>query len=285
MKVELFNFWYFFWLVICFGFFFILYFILRNRSNKTKKIVLFIILFSALVLHFLKMLFPPYINNNIRLYNDSWFINICAANILIFPFIFISKSNKAKDYMFFIGIISGLLAIFYPVEPLEKANPTEEWLDVIRFYIHHMILWQVPLLMVVLKLHKVSYKSSLIVPTGLLLLMLFIMLNQILQSELGFIGLRGNDFYKIPYKNTSLIWGPTDDGLGRFFDIFCPQFFKTVPVGVNAGTPKYWPWFWLIFPCYILLTPLSFAISLIFDWQNLKKDIFFISHYKQNKIQ
>jgi hypothetical protein len=48
----------------------------------------------------------------------------------------------------------------------------------------------VPLLMVLLGLHKVSYKGIFSAPTGLLLLMLFIILNQIFQSELGFIPLR-----------------------------------------------------------------------------------------------
>jgi hypothetical protein len=102
--------------------------------------------------------------------------------------------------------------------------------------------------------------------------MLFIMLNQVLQSELGFISLRGSDMFNVSYRNNSYIWGP-DDGIGQIFAFFCPDFFKTIPVGEFAGQEKYWPWFWLIFPVYILVTPLAFAMAMIFDHKNFVNDI------------
>jgi hypothetical protein len=101
--------------------------------------------------------------------------------------------------------------------------------------------------------------------------MLFIMLNQILQSELGFIGLRGDDIHAIPYVNNSLIWGP-DGSISNLIDWACPEFFKTIPVGPHAGEAKYWPWFWLVVPCFVILTPVCFLISLIFDRENFRKD-------------
>ena len=39
-----------------------------------------------------------------------------------------------------------------------------------------------------------------------------------------------------------------------------------------AGQEKYWPWFWLIFPVFSLVTPLSFGLSMIFDHKSLKED-------------
>ena len=132
-----------------------------------------------------------------------------------------------------------------------------------------------PLLMVLLGHHKLSYKRILTAPTGLLLLMLFIMLNQIFQAELGFIPLRlTNDFFGIGYKNTSYIWGPgTNDAIGNFLAIFTPDFFKTVPVGEFAGQAKYWPWFWIIVPAYVLVTPMAFGLSMIFDHRSLTADV------------
>lgn len=133
----------------------------------------------------------------------------------------------------------------------------------------------VPLLMVLLGLHKLSYKRILSAPTGLLLLMLFIMLNQLFQAELGFVPLRSeSDFFEIGYKNSSYIWGPgTDDAIGDFLALFTPTFFKTVPVGEFAGQLKYWPWFWLIVPMYLLVTPLSFLLSMIFDHKAFGSDV------------
>jgi hypothetical protein len=91
--------------------------------------------------------------------------------------------------------------------------------------------------------------------------MLFIILNQIFQSELGFIELRGTDIHSIPYVNNSLIWGP-DGNISKLIEWACPDFFKTIPVGPHAGEAKYWPWFWLIVPCFVLVTPLALLITL-----------------------
>ena len=280
MVIEMFNGWYFFWLLWAAGATVGLYFMLKNRSEKTQRWVLFGFLAFGLLLHFLKVYIPPYSVDEARMLRDSWFVNICGANIALFPFLIWSKNQKVRDYMFYIGVISGLIALFYPQEPIAKVDQAGEQLDIIRFYYHHWMVMAIPLLMVLLGHHKVSYKRVLAAPTGLLLMMLFIMLNQILQSELGFIALRDQDsFLMVGYKNTSYIWGPgnwggnTPDAIGGFLAKFCPNFFKTVPVGEFAGQMKYWPWFWLIVPCYVLLIPISFLLSLPFDAKSLKADV------------
>ena len=275
MVIEWFNFWYFFFIALSAGLIVGLYFLLRNKSEKTQKAVLFSILVVGFLMHFLKVYYPPYSTDVDRMLRDSWFVNICAANIALFPFLFFIKNKYVKDYMVYIGIISGLIAIFYPQEPMAKVDQLAEQLDILRFYFHHWMLVAVPMLMLLFKHHRLSYKRAWSAPTGLLLLMLFIMLNQIFQSELGFIPLRDrNEFFSIGYKNSSYIWGPgTDDAIGGFLSIFCPKFFKTVPIGEFAGQEKYWPWFWLIVPVYILVPVLCFITSLVFDRKNFVKDV------------
>ena len=276
MFIAMFNGWYFFWLILCAGVTAGLYFLLRNKSATTQKIVLFSLLALGLVLHFLKVYIPPYSVDEARMLRDSWFVNICGANIALFPFFFLSKNTKVRDYMFYIGIISGLLALFYPEEPIAKVDQAAEQLDIIRFYYHHWMVFAVPFLMAVFGLHKPSYKRLLSAPTGLLLVMLFIMLNQVFQMELGFIPMTRytENFFNIGYKNTSYIWGPgKNNAIGNFLALFTPKFFTVVPIGEFAGQVKYWPWFWLIFPVYILVTPLSFIIAAIADRKNLAADI------------
>ena len=275
MLIEMFNGWYFFWIILCSGITAGLYFGLRNRSAFTQKAVLFGLLVLGFAMHFLKAYIPPYSVDEARHLRDSWFVNICGANIALFPFLFWSKNDRVKDYMFYIGVISGLIALFYPQEPIAKVDQLAEQLDIVRFYYHHWMVLAVPLLMVLFGHHQLSYKRLLSAPTGLLLLMLFIMLNQIFQSELGYIPLRDRgDFFGIGYKNTSYIWGPgTNDAIGDFLALFTPKIFKTVPVGEFAGQVKYWPWFWLITPVYLLVTPLSFLLSLIFDHKALAAEL------------
>ena len=274
MIIEMFNGWYFFWVLLLCGITAALYFLLRNRSYALQRTVLFLLLAIGLVLHFTKVYYPPYSTDEARMLRDAWFVNICGANIALFPFLFFSKSKKVWDYMFYIGVISGLIAIFYPQEPLAKADQLGEMLDILRFYYHHWMLMAVPLLSALFGHHKPSYKRVLSAPTGLLMVMGFILLNQLLQSELGYIPLRSRyEFFEIGYKNSSYIWGPGEnDAIGNFLALFCPKIFKTVPVGQYAGKAKYWPWFWMICPVYLLVPVLSFLVALVFDFKSFIND-------------
>ena len=274
MEIQMFNLWYFFWLLLATGGIVGLYYLLRNKSVKTQKIVLFSLLALGFLFHFLKVYIPPYSVDEARKLRDAWFVNICGANIALFPFLFFSKNRYVKDYMFYIGVLSGFIAIVYPQEPLAKSDQLGEFWDIVRFYYHHWMLLAVPLLLVLFKQHTLSYKRIFSAPIGLLLLMLFIMLNQIFQSELGYIPLRGTDIFDTHYKNSSYIWGPgTDDAIGTFLSWFCPSFFTKIPVGEFAGQMKYWPWFWLIFPVFILVSPLAFGVSMIFDSKAFVQDV------------
>ena len=270
----MFNFWYFFWLVVGCGATIGLYLLLKKCSVKCQKAVLFSFLAFGLLLHFLKVYIPPYSTDEARMLRDSWFVNICAANIALFPFFFFSKKDIVKDYMFYIGVISGLIAFVYPEEPIAKIDQSAEQLDILRFYYHHWQLLAIPFLSVLLGHHKPSYKRVWVAPVGLLLLMLFIMLNQVFQAELGFIPLHSEqNFLGIGYKNTSYIWGPgVNDAIGNVFAIFTPKIFKIVPVGQYAGQVKYWPWFWIVVPAFVLVTPIAFLISMIFDSKNFASD-------------
>ena len=274
MIIEMFNGWYFFWILLAAATIVGLYFGLKRCSTFTQKAVLFGLLAFGLLLHFLKVYIPPYSVDEARMLRDAWFVNICAGNIALFPLLFFSKNKHVKDYMFYIGVLSGLIALFYPQEPLAKVDQAGEFWDIVRFYYHHWMLLAVPLLSALWDHHKPSYRRVLSAPTGLLLLMLFIMLNQIFQSELGYIPLRNSDIFDIGYKNSSYIWGPgTGDAIGEFLALFCPKFFRVIPVGQYAGQIKYWPGFWMIFPAYILVTPLSFGLSMIFDRKQFSRDM------------
>lgn len=261
--------WYLVFLLNCVSIVLILYLALRNRTQKTQKIVLFLILLFSLVMHFTKSMYAPYSTDFDRMLRDSWFINICGANIALFPFMFISKSKSAKDYMFYLGLLGGLIALIYPMEVFAKGNPAAEYFDIIRFYWHHLMLFAVPLLMLIFKIHTLSYRRIFYMPFWLLAVCAFCMLNQVLQSELGFIPMRGDDIFDIHYKNSSLIWGPPDIDFIRYA---VPKFMRTIPFGPHAGEAKYWPLLWAVVPLYIYFVPICFFLSMIFDFKSIKTD-------------
>ena len=277
--VKLFNFWYLFFIVLFAGAIVGLYFVLRKRSDRTKKLVLGSILFFNLALHFLKLTFPPYSTNPELAMSEVWFVNVCATSVLFFPFIFISKSKTAKDYMVFLGIISGFLAMLYPTEALNKSVLT---LDLWRFYICHGIIIAVPMLTVLLKLHKLDVKRIWKTPICMCAMLMFIICNQILQSELGIIPLRDGDMLNINFRNPSLIWGPTD-AVAVLFSWLTPAFMKRIPAGEYVGQEKYWPLFWMVpgIVFYFLLIPL--IICLIFDFKATINT--FVSFFKLFKFK
>lgn len=277
--VELGNFWYFFFIALSVGLTIGLYFLFRNKSMRAKKILIASLVIFNLFLHFFRILFPPYSNNIDKAMEESWFINICAVSVLTFPFLFFSKSQTAKDWMFYIGVISGFLALVYPTEALGHSVST---FNLWRFYACHIIIIMAPLLMILLKIHALNYKNVWKMPFCMMAVLLFIICNQVLQSELGIIPMRGNDIFEAGcgYKNTSLIWGPTD-AVSVLFTWLTPNFMKTIPWGVYAGQAKYWPFFYLLPGAFVYFWIIPLLLCLPWELKHIKQDF---ANFK-NKIK
>lgn len=271
MILKIFNAYYFMFIVLAIGSYVGLYFLLRNKSERVKILVLGGILIFNLVLHFLKLTFPPYSTDPNKAMSQIWFINICGVSVLAFPFFFFSKNKTFRDFMFYLGTISGFLALLYPTEALNKSPFA---LDTLRFYITHSIIIIAPLLMVTLKLHTVSYKRIWSMPLIVAAYLLFIMVQNVLQSELGIINFRNDDFLHPNFHNPAFVWGPTDD-LAKLFSVFTPEFMKKVPYGPYVEQPKYWPLFWMmpgVF-VYFWFLPLGFNLVIKHSRVELFNDI------------
>lgn len=268
--IKLGNFWYLFFIFMAGGLTVGLYFLFRNKSMKAKRILIASLLIFNLALHFLKLLFPPYTGNPTLRAENAWFINICAVSVLTFPFLYLSKTSTGKDWMFYIGVISGFLALVYPTEALNKSVLT---FNIWRFYCTHTIIIMAPLLMVLLKVHQLNYHNIWKMPFCMMGVMLFIICNQVLQSELGIIKMRGGDILEAGcgYRNTSLIWGPTDS-ISIMFTWLTPNFMKTIPFGDYAGQTKYWPFFYLLPGCFVYFLTLPLLLCLPWEFKHIKED-------------
>ena len=268
--IEYFNFYYFLYLFLSVVLLIGLYLLLRNKSKKAVAIVLLSILLASFVIHFLKLTTDFYRERmpwSIRTITPE---NICAVSILAFPWFFLSKSKILKDYMFYLGIISGIGATVFP-EIVIDMNAFE--FETIRYFMHHIIIWIVPLLMVLLNVHTLDYKRILKLPFVAFLLLGVILVNEVILTSIGLL----NEWHLFhnEIRNDALLFGPNTyfPFIDTLFLPLTPELFTTVPFGENAGTQLYWPIIWMIIPVYIYLVVFGILMALPFEYKSMKNDI------------
>ena len=246
--------------------FLVLYFVLRNRSARVQNVVLFALLFANFALHFLKMLFPPYSTGDFNYYIQTITPeNVCAINTMIFPFIFLSKNGALRDYMFYIGVISGIAASWIPMS-IDDAGVFD--FDTVRYYFCHTVLWAVPLLMVIFGRHKLNYRRIIFVPLIYILALAVIVANEVVLVALGL-----EDAKEIlTYGNGGMAFAPYFSLEGTavldFLLAFVPPWFKP-----SGGSGEYAPALWQLFPAVILGCPLGFVMCLYWEYGHFISDV------------
>ena len=269
--IDYFNFYCYLYIAFALGLLTGLYFLLRNKSKRTCNIVLFSLLLSSFILHFVKLAF--------NYYQDwmPWAIisitpeNLCAVSALVFPWLYISNKKILKDYLFYMGVLSGLCATIYP---MGAAGLNAFEFETVRFYYCHILIWVVPLLMVMLKLHTLDYRRILKVPFLIYLALCIILVNETVLTGAGFIN--ADYLFSNAVRNASFIFGPSPEVsvLGKLFTALTPGVFTKVPVGANAGSVFYWPVVWMIIPVYVYFCVYAFLLALPFEHRHIRRDFF-----------
>ena len=280
---------YYIYLFACVGVFLALYFGLRKKSEKLQRWVLIGILFFNFALHFIKQVFPEYLYEDF--YTTGTLIkknfpailrkcspeNICAVSTMIFPFIYLSNWKTGKDYMFYLGIISGGLGCIAPMPAFGLPFYSPE---AIRCYICHASLWQVPLLMVMFGHHKLDYRRI-----WKAFVMYFIILCVIMVNELILI--------RIGWVDTKTLFTEVIDGVeyNGYFDASSRDMGYAVglPGGVMEAigkyvlwmTPKAWkdpyvPILWEVFPVFIYGGIACMAMCAYWEHKHMKEDVLLI---------
>jgi len=257
--VQHFNFYYFLYLALAVGLLIGLYLLLRNKSERTIFFVLFILLVANFALHFLKLFADFYQERmpwSIRTITPE---NICAVSVLLFPWFFLSKNKLLRDYMYYIGMISGIGATVFPIDVIGHYAFDFE---TIRYYVAHSLIWVIPLLMVMLKVHTLEYKRILKVPIIAIAVLCLILINEVILTGLGFV--RADVLFSYEIRNAALIFGPNPDiaFVGTMFLPLTPTMFTTIPFGVYAGSTFYWPIIWMIIPGYIYFCIIAGLLAL-----------------------
>ena len=267
---------YYIYLFACVGVFLGLYFGLRKKSEKVQRWVLLGILFFNFALHFFKQAFPEYLYkdfyNTGTLYKQDFPAilrkctpeNICAVSTMIFPFIYLSKWKVGKDYMFYLGLISGVLGCVAPMPAFGLPFYSPE---AIRCIVCHASLWQVPLLMVMFGHHKLDYRRIWKSLVMYFIVLCIIIVNELILIRLGWVATSTlEDFFDASSRDMGYAVGLPEgvmEEIGKYVLWMTPKAWKD----------PYLPILWELFPVIIYGGIGTILLCSYWEHEHIRQDI------------
>ncbi len=293
-QIQIFNGYYFLYILSAIAITILSVRFLKNKSDRFRHWFIFGLIMTNFAVHFLKLLIYPY-----SLVDEIWtkvsFENICAASVLLFPFLYFTKNKTLKDYMVMVGMASGIITFVAPLDAMSDffngtifLGPRSAFmLENIRFYFAHYLLFLVPFLMMHYKMHELSIKRAYRAPFMLLFILLVIFINELIMTAIGWIP--KEHLFDPNKRNPSFIFGSRSSftGLGLMVGIFVPSFMiLTHPV---YEFTFYVPVLWQIIPVMVYGGLISLTFCIIYDkeetilyFKNLLKPRLLNQEEKQN---
>lgn len=283
MIMEMGNIYYILSLIILVAIPLILYFILRNRSEKTIKYTLLGIAIFNFLLHFLKIFHPSYLAeikySLIRMSVE----NICALTTIVLPFSMLCKNKTIKGYFYLIAFLGGLMAVIFTTEP--KGHPIYEF-NSVRYYLCHYILFAVPIVAVATKEFKPDFKSSIWMPLLFFCGQTIILLNELFLNAVGLVNHTTETFLSGDFRNAAFVFGPNTEFkyLVDKFSFLVPEIFTKNIFGIEGVGDFYWPVIWLLFPVIIFFPTVYFLFTLPFTYNDVKQFVQSLRHNNNQNI-
>ncbi len=251
--LDIFSVYHFIWLTLIPLIILATYYGLKNTSEKFKYWFLFSLTILAWGIHFSRYFFDPAFQTY-----KLFFVDLCGFSTMIYPFIFLLKHKVLKDYMYYLGAVFAFLSLAYPNtidgDPIFAYNT-------IRFFLAHLILVMVPVLLVTWKMHTPNIKN---LGWMFILLMVGGIYNMALTSFFVEVGL-----YPV-LINYMGIWG-FDGSIYINALMFAPwlTYDKLVDGEIIRAAI---PFVYIIPAAFIILMPSWVIMSLPFlDWDKIKK--------------
>ncbi len=256
-------------LVICF----VLYLILRKKSEKTQKYAVLAIMLVNVFQHLLKTFIypnPAYAGLGFTALSTAY--NMCALLILASPMALFVRSTAVRDFIFYIGTSAGILALLIPYWNI--GDYAFDW-EVIRFFVCHALLFSSSALPLLLGLHKPSYKSFYKLGLCFLLSLAVILANDAVCVLLGiYPGVEGLPFAEALYRiNPVWMFGVAEEFPAYEIIMSAVEYLSpSVWIGNNAAGLSI-PILWYAIPVYIGVTLMAFPICVLADRKRFKADI------------
>lgn len=259
------NFAYFFYPILIISFTVGLYFLLRRRSEQTKKAVLLAMMLVNLAQHLLKQyLYPQYWGTefDVRL---STAYNLCALLIIIAPFVLLGKNALWKDFLVLFGTNAGVVTMAVPFWYIGQT--IWQW-DVFRYYLCHGLLSSSSLLIALLGLHRLNYRNFWKIPFLFFFSLILVCFNDIILYAVQ--DAEGNLWEVLYAYNPCWLFHPIEefDWLVPIIDVFTPDLF----MGDLATGESFTPLLWYFIPMYLLIAVLAFLIMSLVDRKRFSQD-------------
>lgn len=253
----------------------------RKIKQNYVHIFIVVLLFVNFALHFLKILLPSYFADLPYSFKKVTPDNICAVSVIFFPFMYLWGGKYFKDYMFYLGIVSGLGVYLFPSSyDGYVINNAATVVEIARFYFSHMPLVIAPLAMVASGLHRLNHRRVWVTPLIFLGVLTLIGLNEVFLKLSGVTNASWQDVFSNNYRNGAMVFGPMsilDASLGGFYWVILP-FLKYQWPGTN--NIYYVPVLWMALPTFVIMCIGYFLISLpwshreaYLDYQTIKQKI------------
>ena len=244
-----------------------LFFALRNKSEKVKRIVLLSIAFANLAQHIFKPFIYPHYWGNFSPHLSSAY-NVCAFLILVTPFVLLFGNELLRNYMTYLGTIAGMIAMLVPYWFIGKS--AFQW-EAYRFYLCHTLLFISSILPALLGFHKMRWRHFWKMGLLFLAMLAIILLNDAFFVSIGcYDGTIPDDVYgSLCLINPcwSVLPPENFDWLVSIIAFFSPSFLMG---GNSAGF--YVPVLWYAIPMYLGITLAAFVVCAIIDTSSFKHD-------------
>ncbi len=244
-----------------------LFFLLRGKSRKTQKALIYTIMAVNIFQHLFKtLIYPQYAGMPFTSLSTAY--NMCATLILISPLAMLINFRPLKDFVFYIGTAAGLIVLLVPYWSIGKSVTDPEFL---RSFFCHALLFISSILPLLLGLHRPRYKCAFMLGAVFLAVILVIIINDAVCILLGiYPGVEGMSVSDALYK-ISPVWsfGPPEEfsWVIDVVGIFSPDSF----VGNGGKTPLV-PLLWYAIPLYLGITLLSLPVCIAADYAGFKED-------------
>jgi hypothetical protein len=220
-------------------------------------------------LHFLKQLNPDYYADFPYVLKRSTAENICAVTIMIMPFVILWGSPAMKDYIFYIGIASGVIVYLFPTGALGlDLTKSENLLEAIRFYLCHMPLVVCPCLLVREGFHKLDYRRIITAPFYFLGVLAVVALNEVALKLSGLVTETWLELLSRNFRNAGFAFGP----IGSYDKYFSWAYWMTPHFIVN-GYIYFVPVIWPIVPLLIIGPIFCGLMALPYEKRHMRLDL------------